>query len=136
MNARKEGPSQRKDTSVAVNSVLLWKGNRQLNILDQSIQVTPRGMVFKTDDHFAPFSELRIRLIIPPRLGSTHNQTVQCDGVVVECRGSHAKKVYFVTVAFVNLPESDQKLLSLANCFLPVSFGPARAQSRTIRPSY
>jgi|ERR1051326_27466 hypothetical protein len=136
MNARKEVPSDRKDPSDLFHSVLLWCGNHKLNILDHNIQVSPRGIVFKTDSYFAPFTDLRVRLKLPPRLGVMNNQTIQCDGVVVECRGSHAKKIYFVTVAFVNLSESEQKILSTANSFPPAAVSPVRPQNRSIRSSF
>ncbi|MSR65411.1 MAG: hypothetical protein EXS18_06480 [Verrucomicrobiae bacterium] len=128
--------SDRKDPSDLFPSVLLWSGSRKLNILDQSIQVSPRGMIFKTDNHFAPFTDLRVRLKLPPRIGSMNTHTIQCDGVVVECRGSHSKMIYFVTVAFVNLSKSEQKVLSTATSFLPTGEAPVRPQNRGIRASF
>src|ERR1051325_9499155 len=95
--------------------VLLQCGKQTLNILDQGFQVSPRGMTFKTDSYFEAFTSLSIRLQLPPTLTQRSGSTIRCEGAVVECRGDHKRKIYYVTVAFLNLTEADQKHLTLAD---------------------
>jgi len=114
MNAKKDESLSQRDTTEAFHSVLLLCGSQKLNLLDQNFNVSPRGMTFTTDSHFAPFTDLSIRLKLPPSIGALNGRTIQCEGVVVECRGSRTQKIYHITVAFLNLSPSDQKFLSLA----------------------
>ncbi len=85
-------------------------------------------MTFKTDSYFAPFTTLAIRLQIPPSFASLKGRTIQCEGAVVECRGSKERKMYQVTVAFLNLTASDQKQLAAADRVLAESVRPVRKQ--------
>lgn len=78
-------------------------------------------MTFKTDNYFAPFTTLSIRLQIPPTFASLKGKTIHCEGVVVECRGSHGHRVFQVTVAFLNLVPADQKQLAIADKILAES---------------
>ncbi len=136
MNAKKDEPTSRQDASEALHSALLLCDHHRLNLLDASIQICPQGMSFATDSEFAPFTELRIRLKLPPSLGSLGGHTIDCEGVVVECRGNHQRKIFQVTVAFLNLSEHDQKLLSLARSFSPAGIESVSTQNRGFLTSY
>ncbi len=136
MNAKKVEPTSQTDASEAPHSALLLCGNHRLNLLEPNIQISPRGMTFATDSQFAPFTELRIRLKLPPSLGSLGDHTIHCEGVVVECRGNHRRKIYQVTVAFLNLTERDQKLLSLARNFSPAGIESVTTGNRAFLTSY
>lgn len=101
--------------SQGTNSAPAGAAGRRIRLAAQSIAVSARGMSFQTDTPFAPFTELKIRISVPALSPGGEATDIACDGVVVECRGSHQWKVYYVTVAFVNLPRSKQKHLALAS---------------------
>jgi hypothetical protein len=114
MKAAKHSPSIKGEPHSEFTSVLLQCGKQTLPILDHNFEVSARGMSFKTDSYFAPFTNLSVRLQLPPRLGQLRCRTIHCEGVVVECRGAVRQKMYWITVAFLNLDARDEKELSLA----------------------
>lgn len=112
-------PSSGDQPATILNPVVLRCGKKTLHILDHTFRVSPRGMTFKTDSYFDPFTSLRIRLHMPPTIASPNGRTIECEGAVVECRGDHKRSIYYVTVAFLNLTSADQKHLHLAHRALP-----------------
>lgn len=71
----------------------------------QGIQLSPRGITFCSDSYMAPFTEVRVRLQLTSRKSE---QSIRCDGVVVECQGNKLKKSFQVAVAFLNVPKNLQ----------------------------
>jgi len=82
-----------------------------LEILDGDFQVTPRGMTFKTNSYFDPFTSLHIRFLIPAGPDAGRGKTIECEGAVVECRGDHKRKIFYVSVAFLGLSSPECKLV-------------------------
>jgi|ERR1051325_2289586 hypothetical protein len=126
--ARSDSLSQR-DSAGSFRTVVLQCGKTILNV--HAFGVSPRGMTFQTDRPFASFTHLSVQLEIPQTPAS---YTIRCEGVVVECRGSHTSKIYYVTVAFVDLSAADQKRLALAGALFIPMVSTERAWSTASRP--
>lgn len=115
MKAVKEERLSNAEIAAVSHPVLLRCGKRTLNVLDQDFRVSVRGMTFKTDSFFEPFTNLQVRLRIPPTMASPRGHTIECEGAVVECKGDHKRRLYCVTVTFLNLTAVDQKHLQLSH---------------------
>lgn len=112
MNSDQEGSSSRANDADTHSPISIWWGKQRINILHHSLDVSPNGITFSTDKPFAPFTELRVRLRFEHHTPPHSGRTIQCEGVVVECRGDYKRHIHFVTVVFLNLAEFDRKYLA------------------------
>jgi hypothetical protein len=66
------------------------------------VVVSANGVTFASDSYVAPFTEVQVRV-----KGTKHRslrQGLNCQGVVVDCRGNNSHDGYKVSVAFLNAP--------------------------------
>jgi len=94
--------STKRDLSGVFDAELKGARGRRAAVLDNSFQLTHKGITFVTDTFMPEWTEVGVEMRLPNK-GARREEAIVCRGVVVQCTRNERGKGFQVVLMFLDL---------------------------------
>jgi hypothetical protein len=102
----------KRDVSGIFDAELKGQRDRKAAVLDNSFQLTHKGITFVTDTFMPEWTEVGVEMRLPNK-SARKDETIVCRGVVVQCTRTEQGKGFQVVLLFLDLSKKARDQISV-----------------------